>query len=121
MSVFMKIKYDEIRDILNEKMQEEPTKDDSGLLYYHFVIMNLIEKIEPNSYVDFGFSKIIAAYFNIPINTEVSRVTLEDFNKVNKTMSEIEKAINDEVKTNGAIYLARKDDSYCLMYYEVLN
>jgi len=120
MSVFMKINYNEVRDVLNKKVQEEPITDEFGVVYYSFVIMNLIEKIEPNSYADFGFSKVLASYFDIPINTEVSRVTLEDFNKVNKTMSEIEKLINDEVKTDGAIYLARKEDNFCLMYYEIL-
>jgi hypothetical protein len=120
-SVFMKIKYDDIRNVIDTKLQEAPIKDEYGATYYNFVIANLIDKIEKDSYADFGFSKVLAAYFDIPIDTEVSRVTLEDLNKVNKTMREIEDTINEEVKTNGKIYMTRKDDAFCLMYYELLK
>ncbi len=121
MSTFIKINYSEVRDVLNKKIQEEPIKQEGEIKYRNFVIMDLIQKIEPSSYVDFGFSKVLASYFDIPINQDVSKVTLEDFNKVNKTLSEIEKHLNREVKTKGALYLTRKDNAFCVMYYEVLS
>jgi hypothetical protein len=118
---FMQIDCKEIRNSISQKMKENQVNQEGDIRYYNFVVMNLIEKINPENYADFGFSKVLANYFNVPINMGASKLTLDDFNKVNKTMSEFEKLINDEVKTKGAIYLARNEDNFSIMYYEVLN
>ena len=118
---FMKINCNEVESILKSKIDSEPIKEEENIKYRNFVIMDLIERIDLENYADFGFSKVLAAFFDISINTKVSRVTLDDFNKVNKTMSEMEKAINDNVKTNGTIYFARHNNDFSLMYYEILD
>ncbi len=118
---FVEIDCQEIRDLMKQKFQETEIKQEGDISYYHFPIVNLIEKINPDSYVDFGFSKVVATYFDLDIDQDVSKVTLDDFNKVNKTLEELETKINEQIPTNGTLYFARVDDNFSLMYYEILK
>lgn len=120
MNTFKDINYIEVEEKLRRKIIDEKVKVDSGIQYYHFVIMNLIENINHLSYKEVGFSKVLSEYFDVHIDINDSNITLDDFNKVNFAMSKAEKQINKTIKTNGAIYMARKEDCFCLMYFEIV-
>jgi hypothetical protein len=109
----------EIKKILENKLKQEQVKEEGSIKYYNFPIIDIIPKFNKDNYSDFGIGKVISAYFDLVESS--TKLTLDDFNKSNKILSDLEKTVNDLVSTKGVFYFSRVEDSFNLMYYEVIN
>ena len=109
----------EIKKIFEKEIKSATIKKEGNISYYNFPIVDLISKMNLDVYSDYGIGKVLSAYFDLV--KESTKVTLEDFNKSNKIVSELEKTVNDMIPTSGVFYFSRVQDSFNLMYYEVLD